>query len=128
MNALDRAIAWVAPTAALKRVRARAALGMVRGYEGAKTGRRTSGWHAGTSSANAEIGPSASRLRQRSRELVRNNPLAAAIVRVMVSNLVGTGIMVKLSDPELQKLWDRFVVECDADGISDLYGMLAPTV
>ncbi|MFA5685530.1 MAG: phage portal protein [Lysobacteraceae bacterium] len=125
MNVLDRAIAWVAPTAALKRARARAALGLVRGYEGAKTGRRTAGWTSGTSSANAEIGPAASRLRQRCRDLFRNNPLAASILRVMVSNLVGTGIVVKVSDPALQAKWEQFVLQCDADGVSDLYGLTA---
>lgn len=123
MNVIDRIVAAVSPAAGLKRARARAALGMVRGYEGAKTGRRTAGWSSGGTSANAEIGPSAARLRARSRELRRNNPMAARIIEVLVSNLIGTGITVKVSDQ--QTLWDRFVTECDADGRTDLYGLQA---
>lgn len=120
---IDNLVAAVSPQRALKRARERAALSVVRSYEGAKLGRRTAGWSAGGTSANAEIGPSASRLRARSRELIRNNPLAASIIRVMVSNLVGTGIMVKLSQG--QELWNRFVNECDASGKDDLYGLTA---
>jgi hypothetical protein len=54
---LDRAIASVAPRTATRRVLARQAFeGLARSYEGAARGRRTDGWHAPGSSADAEIG------------------------------------------------------------------------
>ena len=70
---LDRTIEWVSPQWGLKRARARAAAGILLSYEGARTDRGASGWITTDSSANAEIGPALSRLRQRARDLVRNN-------------------------------------------------------
>jgi len=135
MNWLDRAIGAVAPGAALRRARQRQALGhLTRAYEGARTGRRTDGWVASGTSANAEIGPALSRLRERSRDLVRNNPYATKAVEAMVSNLVGTGIMpraragrqrlVKVADG----LWQDFATSCDADGRTDFSGLQALAV
>jgi capsid protein len=94
MNWLDRVIGAVSPGSGLRRVRQRQALRLMhRAYEGAKAGRRTDGWVTAGTDANAEIGPAASRLRARSRDLVRNNPYAAKAVNALVSNLVGTGIV-----------------------------------
>jgi capsid protein len=94
MNWLDRAIGAVAPGAGLRRARQRQMTGLLaRAYEGAKLGRRTEGWVAAGSGANAEIGPALGRLRDRSRDLVRNNPYAAKAVTALVSNMVGTGLM-----------------------------------
>ena len=82
MNWLDRAIGAVAPGAGLRRARQRQAMGVLaRAYEGAKLGRRTEGWVAAGTGANAEIAPAIARLRDRSRDLVRNNPYAAKAVR-----------------------------------------------
>src|SRR5690606_32300822 len=81
MNWLDAAIGAVAPGAALRRARQRRALDVMRrAYEGARTGRRTEGWHTVGTSANTEIAPALARLRNRSRDLVRNNPYAAKAV------------------------------------------------
>lgn len=53
---LDDVIGVFSPMAAFRRKQARAALAvMERAYEGAKTGRRTDGWLASSSSANTEI-------------------------------------------------------------------------
>jgi capsid protein len=94
MNWLDRAVGYVAPATALRRARHRAAMvALARSYEGARVGRRTEGWVVAGTSANAEIGTALSRLRDRSRDLVRNNPYAAKAVQAVVSNLVGTGIL-----------------------------------
>src|SRR5512144_1235180 len=94
MNWLDRTIGFVAPAAALRRARHRAAMvALARNYEGARVGRRTEGWVVAGTSANAEIGTALSRLRDRSRDLVRNNPYAAKAVQALLSNLVGTGIL-----------------------------------
>ena len=121
MNLLDRAIGLVAPGAGLRRAQARAAMAMLaRSYEGARIGRRTEGWVVAGTSANAEIGTALVRLRDRTRDLVRNNPYAAKAVQAVVSNLIGTGIMPRaravlgseledaaISD-QADKLWARF--------------------
>ena len=81
MNWLDRAIGAVAPGAGLRRARQRQMIAVLaRAYEGAKLGRRTEGWVAAGTGANAEIAPAIARLRDRSRDLVRNNPYAAKAV------------------------------------------------
>lgn len=122
-NILDSLISYVSPTAGLKRARSRQALSMVRSYEGAKTGRRTSGWSTGGTSANAEIAPALTLLRNRSRDLVRNNPYAAKAINSLVSNAIGTGITPSLANNAAQKLWKQWVTECDADGQLDFYGL-----
>lgn len=122
MSALDKVIGYISPSTQLKRARAKAALQLVeRSYDGAKTGRRTSGWTTCGTSANAEIAPAITLLRNRSRDLVRNNPYAAKAINSLVSNAIGTGITPSLS--EGQELWNKWVTECDADGQLDLYGL-----
>jgi len=92
MNWLDRTIGALSPSVGLRRMRQRQALQLMqRAYEGAKAGRRTDGWVTAGTGANAEIAPASARLRDRSRDLVRNNPYAAKAVNALVSNLVGTG-------------------------------------
>jgi len=93
ISRLDRLIAWAAPGRALRRARARAALGVVRGYEGGTQSRRTEGWRvaAGTS-GNSEILGALPSLRDRSRDHVRNNPYGRRAVRAMASALCGYGI------------------------------------
>jgi hypothetical protein len=94
MNWLDRAIGAVAPGVGLRRARQRQMIGaLARAYEGARQGRRTEGWIAAGTGANAEIAPALVRLRDRSRDLVRNNPYAGKAVQALVSNMVGTGLM-----------------------------------
>ncbi len=135
MTWLDRALGAVAPGTALRRLRRRQALDVLqRAYEGARLGRRTEGWVTAGTGANAEIGPALSRLRERSRDLVRNNAWAAKAVQAVVSNLVGTGIVprARAPSPELSeaadRLWTSFVTSCDADGLTDLYGLQALAV
>ena len=74
-NWFDHAIATVAPRMAARRVMARQAFEtLTRGYDGAARGRRTEGWRAPGSSADTEIGVAGALLRDRMRDLVRNNP------------------------------------------------------
>src|SRR5512144_1061582 len=135
MNWLDRAVGYVAPQAGLRRARHRAAMAaLARSYEGARVGRRTEGWVVAGTSANAEIGTALSRLRDRSRDLVRNNPYAAKATHAVVSNLVGTGILPRArsadagANESADKLWARFAEACDADGLTDFSGLQALVV
>ncbi len=132
MNWLDRAITWFAPETGLRRIRARRAAELVRlAYEGARTGRRTDGWVTSGNSANAEIALALSKLRERSRDLIRNNPYAARAVVEIVGNAIGTGItaQARAGSPELNRsidaTWSAWIDECDADGQLDFYGLQA---
>ena len=132
MNWLDRTVGYVSPRAGLRRARSRAAMEVLRrGYEGARLGRRTEGWRVSGTGANLEIAGALPRLRDRARDLVRNNPYAAKGVNALVGNLVGGGLKARarsgdaaLND-QADKLWARFAAQCDADGRTDFHGLQA---
>ncbi len=63
-----------------------------RSYQGATISRLTSNWMSSQNSADAEIKTSLKKLRDRSRELRRNNPYATQAVRTAQINVVGTGM------------------------------------
>ena len=90
---LDKAISWVAPSAGLKRWQARTHLAMLSGYTGARRDRRqTQTWNAAGGSADAVSLDDLPVLRDRSRDLLRNAPLATGAVNTLITNVVGTGL------------------------------------
>ncbi len=90
---MDAALSALAPRAAAKRYAARVAISNLRrDYDSAGRGRGTAGWKTGATAADAEIATDGPLLRHRMRDLVRNNPMAAQAVQVLVNNIVGTGI------------------------------------
>lgn len=90
---IDRAVGVVAPRAAIKRMAARRALGALNSaYRGAEGGRLRGGWLAGQGSADGDILPELATLRERSRDLIRNDGHAAGIMGTIAANVVGTGI------------------------------------
>lgn len=97
-NILDKAIAWVAPKTAARRLMARAALSSVGaysggGYVGARRDRAaTANWHPGGGSPNTDIIPDLPMLRERARDQGRNAPVAVGAVNTAVSHIVGTGL------------------------------------
>lgn len=121
MNLIDKLVGYVAPMAGVRREAARRALDMARSYDAAKVGRRTDGWVAGGGSANTEIGPALTRVRNRCRDVVRNNEYAAKALDTLVVNTVGEGIVAKMPD---QALWDDWCEYCDADGQLDFNGLI----
>ena len=100
-------------------------------YEGAGEGRRSASWEASDSGINSINTPALRNLRARSRAAVRNDPYAFNVIDKRVSNLIGTGISPrpKTEDDALRKLeqdlWDDWVEESDADGLTDFYGQQA---
>jgi lambda family phage portal protein len=134
-NFLDRAIAWVAPTRAEKRLRARLMLdGLAKArmmFDGATAGHRGSGWRAVSTDANAEIGIGSGRLRDVARDMVRNNPHASRAVQVISYNVVAKGLFpnavssVDRAKEQAEDLIKRHfdTTACDADGRHDLYGL-----
>ena len=63
-----------------------------RAYEGALQSRLTANWITSSTSADAEIDGSLVRLRNRSRQLVRDSPYARQAIRAIGANVVGRGI------------------------------------
>lgn len=132
---LDRAIATVAPGWALTRERARLRLDMAQRvraeYNGASNSRRAANWRRTRNDANNELSPSVqARLREVSRDLVRNNPWAHRALHAWANNLVGTGITFQVYrngkvDDKLNALARSFfdTTACDANGMLDLYGL-----
>lgn len=135
---VDRLLGAIAPSLAARRVADRMTLrrlqALERDYEGASQGRLTSNWRARNGSANALIEVAAPILRARSRDLIRNNPVAANGVQVLTSNLVGTGIRPRANtgnndlNAKIDALWTNFAANCDFHGHTDFYGLMALAV
>lgn len=97
---IDTAIATIAPSWAKKRSLARlekTRADFVRehafgDYKGAEQSRLTKSWQPLNSSADAGLYNDLEYLRRRSRDLIRNNPIAAGILRNLGNNIIGTGI------------------------------------
>lgn len=95
-TAVDRAIAYFAPIHAARRLYARGAMALAGGYSGGRRDKRsTSAWQPKGNSADADLLPDLPTLRERSRDLVRNAPLAAGALNTVATNVVGTGLLLK---------------------------------
>lgn len=94
-------------------------------YEGASQGRRMSGKGVLASGPNMPLARSLPLLQARSRHATRNNPYAAGARESYVANLVGTGIRPHWKNRDIQALWDRWVKQCDAEGMDSFYGLQA---
>lgn len=90
---VDKAISWISPQAGLKRWQARTQMAMLGGYTGASKNRRqTQAWSPIKGSGNNVTLDDLPVLRDRSRDLLRNAPLAVGAVSTVVTNVVGTGL------------------------------------
>ena len=108
-NPLDRAIEYVAPVYAAKRFRARALMAVVGSYVGAsRTRRATKEWRTTSGDADADTLFDLKTLRERSRDLSRNTPLAVGVISTALTNVVGTGL-------KLQARIDRDVLAMTDD-------------
>lgn len=114
---IDRVLARVAPAAAVRRLQARWQFNaLTGGYKGARRDRRaTSSWRPKDLSADAALLDDLPDLRDRSRDLQRNNPLAAGAIATKVTSVVGTGLKVRPQvdaeflglSPEAAAKWER---------------------
>lgn len=133
-NAIDRAVSWLSPKRGSDRLRWRLAEAMAGSYTGAsKKRRQTSSWLTSGGDADTDILADLPALRERSRDLVRNNPIGRGAVKTTVTNVVGTGLRLNsaidaeflgLTDDEAtawetrtERLWRLFAdsVECDVE-------------
>jgi lambda family phage portal protein len=135
-NAIDRAVGWLAPRAGLRRMQARLAMEQVgrirqRLYDGAGGGRRTEGWLTSGSDANSEVLAGGPMLRQRARDLVRNNPWAPSVVSRYASFIAGMKPKARVvggPDPAAtakaaERLWSDWGRWADADGVTNMRGL-----
>lgn len=131
MRVLDRLIGLFSPEAEFNRTMARMKLDQVRAYEGAKNTRRTRGWRAGKEGPNTEVSRARATLRDRSRDLVRNNPWAADAVTKLVDYQIGTGIRPrsrtgnKTLDKRVNKAFAEWAAKCDVAGEMDFWNVQA---
>lgn len=123
-NWLDKAIGYFDPKAGLRRAAYRAQMGVLNRYEGAKTGRRTAGWSTTGASANTELSADLPRLRDRSRELIRNNDNAASLQTKWANKVVGWGITPRWSDDRVAAAWDVWAKDCTSEAGVPNFGAL----
>jgi len=101
-----------------------------RRYDAGSSSSRTQNWRTPSSDANGAIDRPAT-IRNRARDLARNNPWARKGIDVVVNNTIGYGVLAQWSGrnatttKRLQQLWDVWAdtTDCDATGISNFYGL-----
>lgn len=92
-NLVDKVITYFAPQFAARRQAARAQLALSGGYTGARVDTSTtSRWMPNAGSANADTIRDLPMLRARSRDQMRNAPVALGALNTTVSHVVGTGL------------------------------------
>jgi lambda family phage portal protein len=139
MNLLEKLVTAVSPNYALHRARARMAIQLLeqqeRKYNGAQGGRRGREWRGVSStSANTELQSAATILRDRSRDLGRNNPYARKAFKAIANNTVGTGIQPgiratkatasnKSATEKLREAWRMWAdsTDCDVEGLKTFW-------
>jgi lambda family phage portal protein len=134
MNLLDRVISYVSPDIGRRRAANRLAMEYMSGqrnFDGATRGRRGANWRAPGTSANAAALPQVQTLRDRSRDLIRNDPFAKRGKEAWVDNAVGSGIVptpdtgVDKLDRQIAEAWEEFAQSCDAEDGGDFYALQA---
>lgn len=128
---VDSFLSFVSPARALTRAKYKLALDELRKYDAAAKGRRNSDWFASGASANTETRSALSVLRDRSRDLVRNNPYAKSAIDIISNNTIGAGIVpsIKAKNESILKIiksnWKIWAETntCDADNRLTFYGI-----
>lgn len=135
MGIFDNLISWISPSWGLQREIARQTLASMqeRAYEAAAHSRRTNNWRTSNSSPTTEASVALHVLRNRSREMVRNNGWANKAVSVIANNTIGTGLRpaISLSNKDtkatakIKSAWNVWAdgTGCDFDGRLNFYGL-----
>jgi lambda family phage portal protein len=107
VNWLDRTIGFIDPVKAAKRAEARARIARLDQtkalYDAATLSRRTQGWRAIGTDANYETRIGTVRLRDAARDMVRNNAFAARAKGTLAHNIVGAGIVPRVTNAGTEK-------------------------
>ncbi len=139
LNGLERLIAAISPGFGVRRLSEKLALReasiAARGFDAARNDRRTKGWNASSGTANSEMQGALATVRNRSRDLVRNNEYAGNAKRKLVAHIVGAGIVPRAHSTLKQgtkeralSAWNAFAETCDPEGLTDIYGIQARAV
>ena len=134
MNIVDKIISIFSPAAAFRRIQYRIAADTMeqRRYDAAFGGNRTKNWRSQGLSANSEVGLAGAELRNRSRDLARNNPYSRKALRVIPANVIGVGIQPSIRVPRsarqaeaLKMAWKDWAgyTSCDWNGRKTFYAM-----
>lgn len=92
-NWIDKAFSYVAPVRGARRMQARFAMSAANAYIGAsKSRRQTSEWVTTSGDADSDQLSDLPTLRERSRDLARNVPIATGIINTKVTNIIGSGL------------------------------------
>ncbi len=141
-NLLDRVVGYFAPEWGAARMRARMVMAIAGSWAGASFTRRSlRDWFVTPASADEDTVHDLDTLRARSRDMVRNAPLATGAVNTVVMNVVGTGLSL-LPRPDWEALgmteeqadeWTAQVerefrvwaesAECDITRTQNFYGL-----
>jgi lambda family phage portal protein len=110
----DRVVGFFSPRAAAERLKARTFLALAGGgYDGGRRDKRSMRrWRMVEQSANADTIPDLPDLRARSRDLVRNTPVATGALATVVTNVVGDGL-------SLMAQVDRDALELEGDAADE---------
>lgn len=108
-NFIDRAINYLDPVRGARRLRSRLTLALSESYFAASTSRRAlSEWSPKDSDPNATLQYDLDTMRQRSRDMIRNNPLATGAINTVCTNVVGPGLVLQARvDRDLLNLSDE---------------------
>lgn len=131
---VDKVVSVFSPATAAKRMHARRVYSKLqRDYDAAKVDRTNSHWLPPNKSADLELMNSASMLRARARDLVRNNAYAYGIKRAIVRNVVGCGIIPQAKvenknekpndrfNKQVEALWHQWQRQADVTGRLSFY-------
>jgi lambda family phage portal protein len=92
-NLLDKTIAYFSPKIAQRRMASRAVLALSGGYTGARLDRAAlANWQTSAGSPNTDIIGDLPALRSRSRDQMRNAPIALGALNITSSHSIGTGL------------------------------------
>ena len=116
-NLVDRVINYFDPIRGAHRQRARSFMALTGAYTGALLARRTLGsWATIPQDADSALLPDLQVLRERSRDLVRNNPLGTGALNTAVTNVVGTGLKLQARpDREILNMADEEADQWEAN-------------
>lgn len=92
-NWIDKVVSYVNPNAGLSRFKSRYQAAVATSYVGAsRTSKRSKNWRTSGGDADTDIIPDLPMLRERSRDLIRNTPIATGAINTKVTNVVGGGL------------------------------------
>jgi lambda family phage portal protein len=135
---VDNVVQIFSPQAAAKRKYFRyISRKMFGSYRGAEIGRLRGSWLPGGGSADEDLLPNLDKLRERSRDLVRNDGIASGAIDTVVTNIIGSGIRpqsrfdkesLKIDEEyaeklqrKIEKIWNLWVPYADAGNRMNFY-------